>query len=279
MMYVKYLLIISTLFFNYVVAALPNVQLASRYDNEKHNNITHYLVSEKYDGVRAIWNGKQLVTRNGHIINAPKWFTAPLPNIWLDGELWIKPQTFSVLSGIVRTKTPNDTNWRKIRYKIFDMPNTNKPFESRYNDYYTLIKKLNVSHIQAVEQHRFNTHAELTLFFDRVIKQGGEGVMLHLAQAKHTNGRTGALLKLKPYFDAEAVVIGYSAGKGKYTGMLGALRVKTPQGVTFSIGSGFSDQVRSNPPPIGATITYRYYGFTKHGLPRFASFMRIRRVD
>ena len=80
-------------------------------------------------------------------------------------------------------------------------------------------------------------------------------------------------LKLKPYFDAEAVVIGYIAGKGKYKNMLGALKVRSSDGTEFKIGSGFTDQQRSSPPAIGSTITYKYHGFTKNGLPRFASFL------
>ena len=81
---------------------------------------------------------------------------------------------------------------------------------------------------------------------------------------------------MKPYLDAEAVVIAYLPGKGKYQDMLGALRVKTPEGVIFSIGTGFNDDDRRRPPPIGSVVTYRYHGLTKNGLPRFASYLRVR---
>jgi DNA ligase-1 len=252
------------------------VQLADVYDETKHNDIRQYLVSEKFDGVRAIWTGKQFVTRQGNPINPPKWFTAPLPDVWLDGELWTKRGQFSVLSGIVRTKIPNDLLWQTVTYQVFDMPDTNTPFHRRYQNYLSLITKLNSSHIKAVKQYQFSDNQQLSDYFNEVTKQGGEGVMLHLAEAKHTSGRSSALLKLKPYLDAEALVIEYLPGKGKYTGMLGALRVQTKQGVTFSIGTGFSDEERKRPPAIGSTITYRYHGYTKNGLPRFASFLRER---
>ena len=38
-----------------------------------------YWVSEKFDGVRGYWDGKQLWTRGGERVVAPAWFTAPLP--------------------------------------------------------------------------------------------------------------------------------------------------------------------------------------------------------
>jgi len=75
---------------------------------------------------------------------------------------------------------------------------------------------------------------------------------------------------------AEAVVVGHLPGKGRLAGMLGALLVETPDGRRFRLGTGFSDEERREPPPLGATVTYRYFGKTRNGVPRFASFLRIR---
>ncbi|GAA59401.1 DNA ligase [Pseudoalteromonas sp. BSi20652] len=266
------LLIVVILFTQCISAAQPSVLLAKVYDETKHYDVSKYLVSEKYDGVRAIWTGTQFVTRKGNIINAPGWFTAPLPNVWLDGELWTKREHFSTLSGIVRTKNPNNHDWQTITYKVFDMPDPALPFSARYSNYNELINSLNSPHISAVEQHSFINNEQLTKYFEKITNQGAEGVMLHLASAKHTDGRSNALLKLKPYLDAEAVVIAHLPGKGKYQDMLGALKVKTTQGQVFSIGTGFSDTQRRSPPEIGSTVTYRFHGLTKNGLPRFASF-------
>ncbi len=253
----------------------PSVLLANVYEAEKVN-VSDYLVSEKYDGVRAIWTGSQLVTRNGNPIYAPKWFTAPLPDVWLDGELWTKRQDFANLSGIVRKVTPVESEWQTVSYMIFDMPDATKPFSQRFENYARLVSQLNSEHIKAVEQKHFNENTQLSLFMDELIAQGAEGVMLHLVSAKHSAGRSDALLKLKPYLDAEAVVVGYIAGKGKYKNMLGALKVRNSDGLEFKIGSGFTDQQRTSPPAIGSTITYKYHGFTKNGLPRFASFLHER---
>ncbi|AFJ03141.1 DNA ligase [Methylophaga frappieri] len=255
------------------------MQLASVYQPETAAPVSAYLISEKYDGVRAIWTGTQLLTRNGNVINAPDWFTDPLPDVWLDGELWTTHQDFARLSGIVRTQIPDDAEWQQVSYRVFDMPDSTLPFELRYQHYTQLITQLNSAHIKPVQQVRVQSQAALQSLLKDKLATGAEGLMLHLATAKHRGGRTRAVLKLKPYEDAEAVVIGHLPGKGKYINQLGALRVKNEQGQIFAIGSGLSDQDRASPPPIGTIITYRYQGYTKTGLPRFARFIRIREPD
>jgi DNA ligase-1 len=83
---------------------------------------------------------------------------------------------------------------------------------------------------------------------------------------------------MKPWHDAEAIVIAHQPGKGKYSGMLGALRVRTSAGVEFMLGTGLSDSDRRNPPPIGSVVTFRYRELTNRGQPRFASFLRVREI-
>ncbi len=270
------LLSLTVLFLTVQAETPPKVQLANVYDQANVSDISNYLVSEKYDGVRAIWTGKALLTRQGNPISAPEWFTAPLPEVWLDGELWTQRQDFDALSGIVRTQTPDDKLWREVSYMVFDMPDADLPFEQRYNNYSRLVEQINADHIQAVNQQRFDSNHALSEHLQALVEKGAEGLMLHLATATHRASRSDALLKLKPYFDDEAKVIAHLPGQGKYTGMLGALRVKNQQGIEFSIGTGFTDVERANPPPIGSIITYKYHGFTKNGVPRFASFLRIR---
>ncbi|KZN42592.1 DNA ligase [Pseudoalteromonas luteoviolacea] len=252
----------------------PHVQLAKVYAQQQPVN--HYLVSEKYDGVRAVWDGKQLKTRKGNIIHAPHWFTAALPNRWLDGELWAGYNNFAFVSSLIRRKVPNHENWQQVEYLIFDAPDLSQPFEMRYQTYKTLIESLPSMHIKVIEQHHFESKSELDLFYQKVLARGGEGVILHDKAAKHQSGRTAHVLKYKPKFDAEAVVIAHLPGKGKYKGMMGALKVRMSSGVEFNIGTGFSDAQRKSPPPIGSTVTFQYQGKTKYGKPRFASFLRMR---
>ncbi len=235
-----------------------------------------YLVSEKYDGVRAIWDGQVLRFRSGRAVNAPPWFIAKLPAQALDGELWLARGRFEALSGIVRKTEPQDDEWRQIKYMIFELPNASGTFAERAQRIEEILAGTHWLQLIAVEQFRVSDRAALKRKLDQVVRGGGEGLMLHLADAGYVTGRSDVLLKLKPLQDTEAVVIEHVPGKGKYRGMLGALRVQMADGKKFLIGTGFSDKVRKNPPPLGTAVTYTYRGLTQTGLPRFASYLRVR---
>jgi len=235
-----------------------------------------YLISEKYDGVRALWDGQQLRARSGNLINAPAWFLAKLPPQKLDGELWLGRGQFEQLSGFVRKTTPVDSEWRQIKYMIFELPDAPGTFEQRYQQIKQVVAATNWPQLVAVEQFRLPDNAALRRKLNEIVRAGGEGLMLHRADAPYVTGRSDALLKLKPLNDAEATVIGYVPGKGKYEGKMGALQVELPDGTRFQIGTGFTDAVRANPPAIGTLITFTYRGLTKNGLPRFASYLRVR---
>lgn len=237
---------------------------------------TPYWVSEKLDGVRAIWDGKQLRFRSGHSVPAPAWFTAGLPPQALDGELWIARNHFEQLSGIVRRQQPQDEDWHQVHYMIFELPNAPGSFTARIARMREIVIQANVPWLNMVEQFRVNDQAALMRQLDSVVHAGGEGLMLHLAAAPYLTGRLDVLLKLKPWQDTEATVIGYTPGTGKYRGMTGALKVQMPDGKRFAIGSGLSDEVRRHPPAVGTLVTYRYQALTQNGVPRFARYMRIR---
>lgn len=235
-----------------------------------------YLISEKYDGVRGLWDGQTLRTRAGNVIAAPGWFIAQLPKRALDGELWLARGQFEKLSGIVRKSTPLDDEWRQVKYLVFELPDAPGTFEQRYAEIQRITAQANFAQLAAVEQFRLNDNAALKRKLAEIVRAGGEGLMLHRADALYVTGRNDALLKLKPLDDAEATVIGHVAGKGKYAGKMGALQVETADGKRFQLGTGFTDAVRASPPAIGTLVTYTYRGLTKNGLPRFASYLRVR---
>jgi DNA ligase-1 len=226
--------------------------------------------------VRALWDGKALRFRSGRAVSAPARFIAKLPPQALDGELWLARGRFEALSGIVRKAQPQDDDWRQIKYMIFELPNAPGAFFERALRIKEIAAKARWPQLIAVEQFRVADRAALKRKLDDVVRGGGEGLMLHLADALYVTGRSDVLLKLKPLQDTEAVVIEHLTGKGKYQGMLGALRVQMVDGKKFLIGTGFSDEVRKNPPPLGTTVTYTFRGLTKTGLPRFASYLRVR---
>lgn len=239
-------------------------------------DVSQYWVSEKFDGVRAQWDGHTLRFRGGGRVPAPAWFTANFPAVPLDGELWIAHGRFDVLSGTVRKIDAVDAEWRQVRYLVFELPGAAGDFSARVLQMQAIVAQAGVPWLQAVEQVRVVDRAALMQRLDAVVRAGGEGLMLHRADAPYVTGRSDALLKLKPWLDAEAVVVGYIPGKGKYQGMTGALKMELPDGKRFQIGSGLSDALRHQPPPIGARITYRYQHLTKNGLPRFPRYLRVR---
>ncbi len=235
-----------------------------------------YLVSEKLDGVRAWWDGARLRFRSGLPVLAPQWFTSRLPATPLDGELWLGRARFEELSGTVRRAAALDQPWRRVRYGLFDLPGAPGPFEQRAAALATLVATQAFAPLFAAPQRRIADRAALRRWFAEVVQSGGEGLMLHRADAHWHAGLSGALLKLKPEHDAEAVVVGHVAGQGRHRGRLGALQVRTADGVEFLLGTGFSDAERSHPPGPGATVVYTHRGYTGSGVPRFASFLRAR---
>ncbi|RZJ13407.1 MAG: DNA ligase [Rubrivivax sp.] len=230
-----------------------------------------YLVSEKLDGVRALWDGTTLRFRSGRKVAAPPWFLVALPKAPLDGELWMGRGSFDTLSGAVRRAEAVDAEWRRVSYRVFELPAGGGTFEQRVEKLEAVASDI----VVPVEQQRFASNAELRLKLKQVVDLGGEGLMLHRADAPVASGRSDLLLKLKPQADAEAVVVGHEAGKGRFAGQLGALELQTPEGVRFKLGTGFTDGQRRDPPAVGATVTYRYRDLTPSGKPRFASFLRV----
>jgi DNA ligase-1 len=235
-----------------------------------------YLVSEKLDGVRALWDGRRLRFRSGLPIAVPDGFVRGLPGVALDGELWLGRGRFEALSGIVRRARADEAAWRGVSYRLFDLPGAPGPFSARAQRLQRIAEQVASPWLCAVAQQRVADPAALQRRLQQVLAGGGEGLMLHRADALWTPGRSDALLKLKPHRDADAVVLGAVPGRGRLRGRMGALRVRTPEGRVFLLGSGFSDTERRVPPAPGSVVTYRYRGLTEAGLPRFASFLRLR---
>lgn len=273
------ILLISLFIASHSSAKPPTLQLATVYHADL--DISDYWVSEKLDGVRGYWNGEQLLSRQGYRIAAPDWFTAPLPVQPLDGELWIERGQFDAVSALVRRSTIEaqkdaDEGWHQVKFMVFDLPQSSETFSQRLSLLHRIIQDIDQPWIQLVTQQRVSSESALMAWLDEVVAGGGEGLMLHHQDARYQQGRSDRLLKLKQWQDAEARVIGHQPGRGKYIGMLGALLVETPTGIRFKLGSGFTDSERLNPPEIGSLVTYKYTGVSVNGVPRFASFMRIR---
>ncbi|MEI7785272.1 MAG: DNA ligase [Betaproteobacteria bacterium] len=255
-------------------AAGRDVQLASAWPLGRSPQ--GFLVSEKFDGVRALWDGRDLRFRSGREIAAPAWFLAALPAMPLDGELWVDRGQFDRVSGTVRRTVPDEAQWRALRYMVFDAWGLQEPFAQRVDRVAQALSAAGQPWLVAVAHEAVETVQALQARLQATVKQGGEGLVLHRADALWRAGRTEALFKLKPEPDEEGQVVGYQPGQGRLAGQTGALLLQTAQGQRFALGAGLSDALRRKPPPVGTWVTYRYRDRTASGLPRFASFLRVR---
>lgn len=262
---------------NVVAQVEPYVALASEYESGLPLN--HYWMSEKLDGIRAIWTGKALLTRKGKLIHAPDWFLKMLPDFAIEGELWCGRERFNLVQSTVLDQVPDEQRWRQVRFMLFDMLDADETwsFALRYRKLADWVEKNDAANVGYIEQREIASEHALLAHLDSVTNAGGEGVMLRRIDSLYRPGRTDDLIKVKKYQDAEAKVIGYKTGTGKYQGLMGSILVQAESGVTFYIGSGFTDEQRKYPPAIGDVVTYRFNGYTNNKLPRFARFMRVKR--
>lgn len=255
-------------------ASLPAPMLAIPMPD--HVDVAAYLASEKLDGVRARWDGRALWTRGGLRIAAPEGFTRGWPRTPMDGELWLGRGRFDATSALVRAGDPADPRWVELRFMAFDLPGDAGGFAQRTRTLARLVARAGQPTLALVRQSQFASRVQLDAHLRAVVAAGGEGLMLQHALAPYRGGRSDALFKLKLARDAEARVVGYKPGKGKYAGMVGALLVEDERGRRFALGSGLRDADRATPPPIGSRVTFRHDGLTAKGTPRFARYLRVR---
>ena len=252
----------------------PPLLLAERWETDV--DLTGWWMSEKLDGVRAYWDGMQFLSRQGNLFHAPDWFVAGLPGVPLDGELWIDRKSFQRTVSVVRRQDKTDL-WREVTYVVFDAPGMPGPFEGRMAFFADHLKRHAPPHARPHGHERCGGLDHLRKELARVEALGGEGLMLRRPGSAYEVGRSATLLKVKSFLDAEARVIGHLGGKGRHKGRLGALEVELPDGTRFSVGTGFSDAQRASPPPVGSVITFRYQELSEGGVPRFPTFLSVRR--
>lgn len=256
------------LFFSTLFAEKPELFLLNKYSEDM--NVTSWYMSEKLDGVRAYWDGKKLISRSGKVFAAPDFFTKEFPKHELDGELWSKRGDFSNISSIVNQKNPH-SKWSELTYNIFEVPYVKGNLLQRLS----AVKES--QYIKVIKQIKVKNKKELKEFLKNVEKKGGEGVVVRDGNLPYYTGRNDNALKVKSYIDEECEVVGYNNGQGKYEGKLGSLSCKMSNDNIINIGSGFTDEQRINPPKKGDIITFKYYGLTSKGNPRFPIFLRARK--
>jgi DNA ligase-1 len=250
----------------------PPVLLAHKW--EVDIDVTGWWMSEKLDGVRAYWDGRQFLSRLGNRFYPPAWFLEGLPDHPLDGELWGGRKRFQRTVGIVKRQDESPL-WKELIYVVFDAPAHGGPFEARIEHLRQVVE--GKAKYARVHEHRVCKGIDhLREELARVEALGGEGLMARKPGSRYEAGRSSTLLKVKSFKDAEARVVAHAAGAGRHKGRLGAVVVELADGTRFHVGTGFSDAERENPPPIGAIVTFRYQELSDDGVPRFPSYVGVR---
>ena len=273
------------------MAAKDRVLLAHNVDKQPPGfDPTGWWMSEKQDGVRAVWDRAALRTReHWNEIKAPASFTAGLPaDAMLDGELAYPERgykRFQDLVSAVRKGTPDAKAWAGVLYMVFDAPDCAvgspgamgfEPFETRLVRAKQLAEKAG-AHVRVLDQIKCESREHLADALATVLSAGGEGIMLRKAGSLYVCSRSATLLKCKGTHDAEATVVGYTKGTGWREGMVGALLCRFDSGVEFKVGTGGgSADVWKHPPPVGARITVRYDALSKDGKPRAPRYIATR---
>jgi len=252
--------------------------LAHKFDHDGDVDPTGWWMSEKLDGVRAWWDGKNFISRQGNVFHAPDWFKAALPDHSLDGELWIGRGKFQQTISVVK-RLDGGLQWENVRYMVYDAPHLDLPFEERMKFLESnglFMKGVGGAYATLLSQQKVQSRKHLLDELKKYVTQGAEGLMIRKPGSLYEVGRSYTLLKVKIVDDAEATVIGYTAGKGRHKGVVGALQCRMPNGIEFDLGTGLNDAERRNPPAVGAVVTYTYIGLTDDGRPKFAAFVAVR---
>jgi len=255
----------------------PPILLANNFEDFEDLDPTGWWCSEKLDGVRAYWDGQNFISRQGNIYHAPDWFKVGLPkNEILDGELWIGRQMFQRTVSIVKR-----LDWgegaKEVKFVIFDVPSLKEEtFESRLNSAHNLVLAMNQPRFLALGHSLVESRKHLLDELNRVSAVGAEGLMIRKPKSLYESCRSNTLLKVKPFQDAEGLVIGHKPGKKKHKGVLGAVVIRMSSGVEFDLGTGFSDEERRSPPKVGDMVTFRFTELTNDGKPKCTSFISVR---
>ncbi|RUO39398.1 DNA ligase [Aliidiomarina taiwanensis] len=261
------------------VSQMQQLTLMHGISFESPVNVSQYYVSEKLDGVRAYWDGRHLWSRTGLLIKAPEAITRELPAVPLDGELWLGRGNFGTMSGLIHSNNPSQSSWDQVSFAIFDLPSHGGNFAERYEALKHLFPlpeyPSQTYPVFVIPQTTLSNEQQLLDYLAEVVKQGGEGLMLHKQSNAYTFGRTSNVLKLKPAYYSSATVIGYKPGSGKYEGKIGALHVRNTQGIEYYVGSGLTDNLRETPPEIGSLVCVKHSGLTVNQKPRFPRYSKL----
>lgn len=228
-------------------------------------SVKGWLMSEKCDGVRALWDGFQFISREGNVLGVPAQFIAAMPaGLILEGELWAGRGNFQKMVSLLRSQKKPLAGWAGVTFMVFDAPDARGSFEQRIQ--IARLRAGDCAFIRVLDQTPIRDHRHMRVMLKEVIKAGGEGLVLRAAGSAYISGRSKSMLKLKPIYTAEAVVTSHEAG----------VMVLRWGATIFRLCAGLSAAQVSCLPAIGTTITFSHLGLTDAGVPRSAAFLEVR---
>jgi DNA ligase len=285
------------------------VLLAGTWDRKK--DLTGYWISEKYDGARAYWNGKDFVSRKGNVFEAPDWFKKGLPDYPLDGELWLGYGKVHEGNGLLNTKDPSQAErWKDMRFLIFDAPGLDLPFEERVAFIEQNLPEGSHPYSRPVKHAKAESNAQVLALLGEVQARGGEGLVAREPGSLYENKRSMSLLKIKTFYDAEAVVVGYKMPNRKIeygsaavrAAQLGADGVRSLRARilvdtlpdihreesaasavavdTVLLGAEFGitaqGKLQKDPPRPGTVVNFKYMELSPNHVPRHPTWLGVR---
>ena len=194
----------------------------------KGQNVGGWLASEKLDGVRAYWDGRNLLSRNGKILAVPEGWSAHFPSFALDGELYTARGEFEKIQSIVMDKTPNVTAWSEVKFYVFDVPEAGGGLLERLSELekFILQNPQAGQNLKIIKQVKVKDNAEFEAFAKHIVAEGGEGAVAREPNVPYERKRSKNALKYKKFKDAECEVTAINAGAGKYAGLMGSVTCK-----------------------------------------------------
>jgi ATP-dependent DNA ligase len=272
--------------------------LAHKVNENRIDFSEKVFIQPKLDGVRCIFTKDGAYSRTGkefhnlqHIkIDLEKFFDQQ-PNAVLDGELYNHDlkDDFEQIISLVRKQKPTDEDrlnaHRLIQYHVYDMIAEGPSYEDRLN-WLLSSKYLWSDSVISVETIQVNKYEEAAnVHYDGFLKQGYEGSILRL-NGPYEQKRSYNLQKFKDFSDTEATIIGYEAGKGKFTGLIGKFLMVDDDGNEFGcpIGKGYnySDRryiLENIHDYIGKIATFTYFERTKAGSYRHPLYKTLRNYE
>ena len=143
----------------------------------REQNISGWVMSEKLDGVRAVWNGYVLLTRQGNPLHPNNKFIQNFPPFPLDGELWTKHGDFEQIASIV-SDTNTSGRWLTLTYNLFEAPFSEGNFSQRLGRIKRWFDARPNPYIRIIPQIPIKSKKTLDHFLEQIEKTGGEGVMV-----------------------------------------------------------------------------------------------------